>query len=69
MRLLLILFAMIALVVPADAKAYLDPGAGSYITQLVIGFLVGGLYMTRGYITKFKEWVLRIKSKEPMQRQ
>ena len=29
---------------PADAFAYLDPGTGSYIVQLAIGFLLGSLW-------------------------
>lgn len=31
------------------AQAYLDPGTGSYITQLAIGFLVGGGYLIKVY--------------------
>lgn len=31
------------------AKAYLDPGNGSYIIQVVIGLLLGGSFIIRGF--------------------
>lgn len=34
-------------VTPNQAHAYLDPGTGSYITQILIGFALGGLYMVK----------------------
>jgi hypothetical protein len=49
--LLLILYLVVS---PAPAHAYLDPGTGSYITQIVIGFLVGGLYMSKIYWHQLK---------------
>lgn len=30
---------------PSQAYAYLDPGTGSYIVQIIIASLVGGLYV------------------------
>ena len=33
-------------------QAYLDPGTGSYITQIAIGFLVGGGYLFKTYWQK-----------------
>ncbi len=42
----LVLLAMLLLFVPATAEAYLDPGAGSYVVQLLIGGLLGGLFAT-----------------------
>ncbi len=40
----LLVLAMLLLFVPSPAYAYLDPGTGSYILQLVIGTLLGGLF-------------------------
>ena len=40
--------------------AYLDPGTGSYILQLVIGALVGGLLLVKIYFKKIKEFAGRI---------
>ncbi|MBW7944478.1 hypothetical protein H3C70_03700 [Patescibacteria group bacterium] len=34
--------------------AYLDPGTGSYITQIAIGFLVGGGYVAKVYWHQIK---------------
>lgn len=31
-------------VFPASAFAYLDPGTGSYVLQLAIGFILGSLW-------------------------
>ena len=40
---LLCLFS-ISFLFPTQAYAYLDPGTGSYIFQLAIGFFLGGLF-------------------------
>lgn len=34
-------------VIPKNAYGYLDPGTGSYAIQIIIGFLLGGLYVGR----------------------
>lgn len=31
------------------AQAYLDPGTGSYITQVIVGLLAGGAYAVKVY--------------------
>ena len=36
-----------ACAVPFSAKAYLDPGTGSYFLQLLAGGLFGGLYAAK----------------------
>jgi len=36
-------------VLAKPVHAYLDPGIGSYITQLVIGLSVGGCYLLKTY--------------------
>ena len=33
--------------------AYLDPGSGSFILQLIIAGAAGAIFMLRGYISKF----------------
>lgn len=35
------------------AHAYLDPGAGSYFIQIVIGFIFGAAYAMRNFIRIF----------------
>jgi len=44
---LLLIFYLIVL--PTNAEAYLDPGTGSYIIQMSIGFLIGGVYVGKKY--------------------
>ena len=40
----LLLLTLLLLAVPSIAHAYLDPGTGSYVVQLLIGSLLGGLF-------------------------
>lgn len=37
-----------------NAFAYLDPGTGSYILQLLVGFLFGALFMMKVFWNKIK---------------
>ncbi len=34
------------------AHAYLDPGTGSYILQMVLAGVLGGLYIFKGYVAR-----------------
>ena len=43
-----------------DAHAYLDPGTGSYIFQMLIASVVGGLFALKMYWRKLKESVRRM---------
>ncbi|CAN5149104.1 hypothetical protein BH11PAT4_BH11PAT4_6220 [soil metagenome] len=36
--------ASLTFFIPTPAAAYLDPGTGSYITQVLVASLLGGLY-------------------------
>jgi len=38
---------VVFLIFPKKLYAYLDPGTGSYLLQLLIAFLIGGLLMTK----------------------
>ena len=40
----LLFIALLLLLVTSTAHAYLDPGTGSYVVQLLIGSLLGGLF-------------------------
>jgi hypothetical protein len=40
----LLLLTLLLLVLPSIAHAYLDPGTGSYVVQLLMGSLLGGLF-------------------------
>ncbi len=37
---------------PSHVQAYLDPGTGSYVTQIIIGIILGGLYAVKIYWRK-----------------
>lgn len=41
---------------PAGDHAYLDPGSGSFILQLVLAALLGGLFILRGYWKKIIDY-------------
>lgn len=43
MRIIIFIFLMIA-IFTRKAYAYLDPGAGSYVFQIIIAAIVGGLF-------------------------
>ncbi len=44
--------------------AYLDPGSGSYLLQLLIASLVGALLALRVYWSKVKAFVMRLFGRE-----
>jgi len=52
---LLLLFWI--LIFPKEASAYLDPGSGSYILQILIGFILGGLVGVKLFWTKIKTFL------------
>lgn len=49
-----ILLTLSCLIFPKDAYAYLDPGTGSYILQLLIAALLGGLFAVKLYWKRIK---------------
>lgn len=58
------LFSLLYLVFPQRVYAYLDPGTGSYILQLVIAFLLGGSLVIRIYWKKIKTYLANLLSKK-----
>ena len=48
-----VLILILFLVFPKQTFAYLDPGTGSYITQIVIGLLLGGTFFLRNFLKSF----------------
>ncbi len=51
-----IIFSLCLFLVPlaAPAKAYIDPGTGSYIIQVVLGLLFAGVFVLKSYWQAFK---------------
>jgi hypothetical protein len=58
MILLILILWLFLLAKPA--QAYLDPGTGSYITQVMIGLLVGGGYALKVYGKKIIHFIQNI---------
>lgn len=51
---LTLVIIFIGLFFPRPAYAYLDPGTGSYIIQLIIGAFLGGGYLIKVYWKEIK---------------
>jgi hypothetical protein len=68
----LLLLALPLLLLPSVAHAYLDPGTGSYVVQLLIGTLLGGLFALgvfwRRVVASFKRLFKRGSSDEGSRR-
>lgn len=55
----LVLVAVVCLFFPGSAYAYLDPGTGSYIFQLILAGIVGFLFILRLYWKRIKGFFTR----------
>lgn len=60
-----ILVAAAALGVSPAAFAYLDPGTGSMLLQLLIAGVLGALFTIKMYWYRFKGFFARLMGKEP----
>lgn len=60
---IVVLFLFI-FVFPKNSYAYLDPGTGSYIFQIVIAGFIGGLFVFKIYWNKIKTSLRNLFSKE-----
>jgi hypothetical protein len=62
--LVLVLVAGAVLVWPSRAHAYLDPGTGSYVLQIVIGVLLGGIFALKTFWTRIKSFAQNLLSRK-----
>jgi hypothetical protein len=53
----------VSFVFPSHTYAYLDPGTGSYIFQLIIAGIVGAAFLVKIYWKKIKAFFTRLFSK------
>jgi uncharacterized membrane protein len=60
-----ILFAIFCLAFATPSYAYLDPGTGSYILQLLIGVLIGAAFAIRFYWKKIWSFLSDRLSRHP----
>lgn len=56
-----VLFCLFA---PQDAHAYLNPGAGSYVIEVMIAMAVGGIFLIKLWWRKFKDIFTRRKNEK-----
>ena len=60
---ILLSLTLLLLALPSTAHAYLDPGTGSYVVQLLIGTVLGGLFAVgmfwRRVVASFKRFFKR----------
>ncbi len=57
--------AIMMLLLPAQAFAYLDPGTGSYVIQLLIGAVLGGAFAIKAFWKNIRSFISGItKSKK-----
>lgn len=56
----LLLLVLSLLLLPSVAQAYLDPGTGSYVLQLVLGTVLGGLFALGLFWRRVKAFVKRL---------
>ncbi len=48
----------------ASPNAYLDPGSGSFLLQLLIAALLGGLFLLKAYWGKIAAFFRRVTNRE-----
>jgi hydrogenase-4 membrane subunit HyfE len=65
MFILIIALIFFLLVLPQPAQAYIDPGTGSYVLQLVIGGFLGGLFIAKNYWQTIKSKITKPKTSDP----
>lgn len=56
-------FTLFFLAFPPPAQAYLDPGTGSYLIQILIATIVGGLLAVKVYWGKIKAFFTHLLSR------
>ncbi len=53
------LLFIFALAIPREARAYLDPGTGSFVTQIIIAAFATVLFSVKLFWKKIKDTVFR----------
>lgn len=65
----LFLIFFFSLVFSRDACAYLDPGTGSYIIQILIGTLLGGFFAIKVYWRRIRSYFSKDRKDEEANKQ
>ena len=61
---LLIVTSVFVLIAAGNSYGYIDLGSGSYMVQVLLAGLLGGLYGFKGWIKKLVEILLSLKKKK-----
>ena len=59
-RFSLLTTALIVAFYPSSAFAYIDPGSGSLLLQIVMSAIFGGIFLARNFLAKTAAWLRRI---------
>lgn len=51
------MLGLFSLVIPAFSYAYLDLGTGSYMFQILIAFVLGGLFTVKQYFRQIRDFI------------
>lgn len=54
---LFVIMALASLIYPKEVYAYLDPGTGSYVLQLLIGAILGGVFAIKLFWLKIVKFL------------
>jgi hypothetical protein len=60
---MLAVLTLVTLLFPSQAHAYLDPGTGSYIMQLILAGIVGTIFAIRIFWGRIKSFLKSLSSK------
>lgn len=60
-----VLFAVFLVLIADNAYAYIDPGSGSYVFQIVAGAFLGTLFTCKFFIRKLFNWKTNNSAKNP----
>ena len=63
-KIMYIFIGLFLLVFPQTTYAYLDPGTGSYVVQVILAAMVGLAYTLKIYWTNIKTFFLNLFSKK-----
>jgi len=56
----ILVLTLFSLIFPRKAHAYLDPGTGSYILQILIAVLIGALFSIKLFWNRIKYFFIKL---------
>jgi len=60
----MLVLSLFVAMIPQVSSAYLDPGTGSYIFQVIIGVLLGGVFVLKAWWRQIVAFVSRLFSRK-----